>query len=285
MFTLQIRLSTNSLGTAKAALARRCPNVKSSHRCEALARGLGFRTHAAARSAVLQPEAPLCTADGRAFCDYLRSHDFVVGHGAFYQAIGRVALDGVLAHEPELLKHGIGLGRPRELRGEIWEGAAGSKKRFLEERAYLCSDEAVEPFLLSLSLLARVIPTRSIRPDTSSYWVKHIAENFKCNYPDGDALGPQYVPNGILIAAALHAGFNIKRLRDELGYQSQIVRFNMSTRSLDDLNLEIRPDSGQAQDRLRREQAFSKNNRPPRLGLNPLRSPDGVSPISADPMD
>jgi hypothetical protein len=274
MFTLKIRLSKFGLGIAKAALARRYPDLKSSHRCEALARGLGFRSYAAALAAVSQAESPICQANAQAFRDYLHTRDFVVGHQSLYQAVARVALDEVLIHEPELLKHGIGGGRPQKLRGDIWEGPVEFRKRSEDERAYLRSDEALEPFLLSLALLGRVTRTRSIRPDTSSYWVKHIAENYSSSYPEGGALGPQYVPNGVLIAAALHAGFHITRLRDELGYQSQIVRFNMSARSLDDLNLEIRPHSGRAQDRFRREEQRFRNH-PTRRNSNPspLRTP------------
>lgn len=84
--------------------------------------------------------------------------------------------------------------------------------------------------------------------------MKHIAENFKCTYPDGEKLGPHYVPNGVLIAAAIHAGFMTKSHFDELGYHTLNVTFNMSKPCLDDLDYEVRPDSGRSQDRRRDEE-------------------------------
>lgn len=251
MFTLEVCLSATGLSVAKSGLARRQLNVKSSHRCEALARGLGFGTYASALAAA-HAGSPARRADGRAFKEYLRSRSFVVDHQSFYLAIARVALNEVVSRECDLAKHGIGAGRPHRLRGDGWETPEDLQRRFDDERAYLQSDEALEPFLLALSLVGRIKPTRSIRPDTSSYWVKHIAENYRASYPEGGDLGPTYVPNGVLIAAALHAGFTIKRLRDELGNRLQTVHFNMSTKYLDDLNSEIRPYSGRAQDRIRR---------------------------------
>lgn len=89
----------------------------------------------------------------------------------------------------------------------------------------------------------RVARTRTIRDGTGSYWVKHIAENFDCTYPEGEKLGPHYVPNGVLIAAALHVGFKTKSHHDELGYHSLNVTFNMSKSCLEDLDYVIRPDS------------------------------------------
>ena len=114
------------------------------------------------------------------------------------------------------------------------------------------SDHATEQFLLSLAFLARVQPTKTIRPYTNSYWLKHIAENYGCTYPEGHELGPQYVSNPALIAAAIHAGFEYKTYVDELGYDSLNVRFNMSKTSLVDLDCAFRPNGGQAQDRGRR---------------------------------
>jgi hypothetical protein len=252
MFTLKVRFTLNDLTAAKAVLTRRLNHIKSSHRCEALARGLGFRTYATARS--LLSEGPIvCQADGKAFHGYLQSHDIAANHRPFYQVIARIALDQVLSREPDLVKHGIGVGSPRRTHDIYVESAAIIERRFAEERAFLRSDNALEPFLLSLALLNRVECTRTIRPDTSSYWIKHIAEEYKCIYSEGGPLGPQYVPNGTLIAAAIHLGFQTKQLRDENGHRLQTVHFNMATKSLNDLNYEIRPSSGRAQDRRRRK--------------------------------
>ncbi len=80
MFRLKIHLKLSDLDIAKSVLTRHLMHVKSSHRCEALARGLGFRTYATARVASVSEEPPLCQADGQAFCDYLRSHGIAADH-------------------------------------------------------------------------------------------------------------------------------------------------------------------------------------------------------------
>jgi hypothetical protein len=105
-----------------------------------------------------------------------------------------------------------------------------------------------------LALLARVPKTKTIRSGTGSYGLKHIAENYVCEYPEGGELGPDYVPNGMLIAAALHMGFKYKTYVDDLGYDTQNASFNMSKAIIDELDAEIRPRTGFARDRVRKRQ-------------------------------
>src|SRR5260370_1447636 len=82
--------------------------------------------------------------------------------------------------------------------------------------------------------LWRVQPTKTITSGSGSDRLKHIAENYACTYPEGVKLGPQYVPNGMLIAAAVHMGFKYKTYVDDLSYAN--VNFNMSKRSIDELD-------------------------------------------------
>jgi hypothetical protein len=72
--------------------------------------------------------------------------------------------------------------------------------------------------------------TKTVRSGNGSYRLKHVAENYVCAYPEGEKLGPDYVPNGMLIAAALHMGFKYKTHVDDLGYDTQNATFNMSRR-------------------------------------------------------
>ena len=104
---------------------------------------------------------------------------------------------------------------------------------------------------------ARVQRRRAVRPKTGSYWLKHIAENLRCSYPEGDELGPRYVANGALVAAALHLGFKAGTSLDDLGYVYVHVRFNMSPKALVDLDCSIRPDGPQDQERRRREERLA----------------------------
>ena len=254
MFVLNIPASADALDAIKAELTRKLPDVKSSHRCEAIARGLGFRTYAAALAAVKLETPGTIRVHGDLFASYLADHGFSVQPKQLYHAAAKVALRDVSERTPKLTMWGIGADRPRRKQDGRWEDFREMNAKFRQERAELIGDGAVEAFLACLAFLAHVTPTRTIRRGTGSYRLKHIAENYTCTYPEGDELGPTYVANGVLIAAALHAGFNIKTYVDELGYDDLNVAFNMSKPCLDNLDCEIRPDSATAQDRRRREE-------------------------------
>lgn len=253
MFSLKIMLTPASLAGIKASLTRTLGYVKSSHRCEAIARGLGLRTYATALAMACSADQISVQADGRQFRIYLLEHGFDVPHQVFYRAVAHVALADVVRRIPKLAKHGIGIGRPRQIDRTTWESDEELKARFDEERAFLLSDAAIEPFLQSLAFLARVPATKTIRPDTSSYRLKHIVEEYACTYPEGGTLGPQYVMTGAFVAAAVHAGFVFKATHDDLGFDAVVSsHFNMSHKALDDLNYEILPFNGRSEDRRRR---------------------------------
>ena len=50
MFVLRISVAPSAIERIKVQLTQSLPDVKSSHRVEALGRGLGFRTYAALRA-------------------------------------------------------------------------------------------------------------------------------------------------------------------------------------------------------------------------------------------
>lgn len=254
MFILKIPASAGGIDLIKAELTHKLPDVKSSHRCEAIARGLGFRTYAAALAAA-KAETPITAhVRGDLFMAYLTDHGFDVRSESLYHAAAKIALREVSERTPKLTMWGIGVGRPRRKEDGRWEDFRDMNAKFRQDRAELVSDDAVEAFLTSLAFLARVTPTKTIREGTGSYWLKHIAENFACTYPEGEKLGPTYVANGVLIAAALHAGFKMKSYVDDLGYDDLNVSFNMSKPCLEDLDCEIRPNGALAQDRRHREE-------------------------------
>lgn len=246
MFALEIRLSSAALDQIKQHLRKRLPNVKSMHRCEALARGLGFRTYAAA---LASSGGLLATADGAAFATYLASHGFTVSPSELYRAVAVAALHNISEAHPTLTVWGIGAGQPRRKPDGRWETAEEKNQRFRKARADLTSDGTVEAFLTSIAFLQNVPKTKTIRQGTGSYFVKHTAENYPCTFPEGEPLGPQYVPNGALIAAAIQCGFRYKLHTDELGYYSVNVTFNMSKTRLDDLDCIYRPNGARAHSR------------------------------------
>lgn len=254
MFALTILVSADQLDTIKAELTRKLSDVKSSHRCEAIARGLGFRTYATALNAVRSSTPRKIQVRGDLFSAYLAEHGFEVSPQQFYQVATKVALRDVAAQVPNLTVWGIGAGRPQRKDDGSWETFRDMNAKFRQHREELVSDYQVNAFLASLALLKRITPTKTIRQNTGSYWLKHIAENYNCTYPEGDELGPTYVPSGILIATALHLGFKMKTYVDEYGYDALNVCFNMSKPCLDDLDCEIRPDGARAQSRRFRQQ-------------------------------
>ncbi|PZV34889.1 hypothetical protein [Mesorhizobium kowhaii] len=207
MFNLKISFNQSALASIKADFTRSLPNVKSSHRCEAIGRALGFSTYAAALAAAETETHVAATVNGASFIGYLGRHDFGTTAKPLYRAAAKTVLSDLAVKHPKLTMWGIGVGRPQQKPDGKFENAREQYTRFLEARQELVSDGAAEAFLLSLAFLTRITPTKAVRKGTGSYWVKHIAENFACSYPEGEKLGPRYVSNGALIAAAIHAGF------------------------------------------------------------------------------
>lgn len=249
MFDLRIPATSANLDTLKKELSRRLPNVKSSHRCEALARGLGRKTFAALRTDIRTSDDTNWSADGSAFSAYLADKGFTVTPATLYKAVAKAAIRTVAEQYPPLTLWGYGAGRPRRKDNGDWESEQDIRGRQKSHRLALLSEEAVEQFLLSLALVSRIPKTKTIRPGTGSYRLKHIAEKYHCSYPQGKKLGPQYVSNGALIAAAAYAGFNVEPHVDEYGYYAVNANFNMSKKVVDDLDAEIRTDGAEAQKR------------------------------------
>jgi hypothetical protein len=253
MFVLRIPITPAHVDALKADLIKTLPEVKSSHRVEALGRGLGLKTYAALRAVAQSTVPSMATISGANFSRYLAEQGFKVDSAHLYRAGAQVAINDVLDRMPRLSIHGIGFGRPQRNQDNTWETPQQSYAKFVERRQECQGLHAAEEFLLALALLARVQPTKTVTSGSGSYRLKHVAENYACTYPEGGKLGPQYVPNGMLIAAAVHMGFRYKTHFDNLGYDLPNVNFNMSKRSIDDLDFEIRPNTGFAHDRMRRQ--------------------------------
>lgn len=249
MFTLDLSLSPSALASIKTHVGKNLPDVKSSHRCEAIGRGLGFHTYASALARAGGHTPPIVRVDGGAFASYLATHGFAVSGFALYRAAAGAALAAIAEAHPILTIWGIGSGQPRRTSGGRWETVEETVAKFRQCRADLVADGAISPFLASLAFLRNVPMTKTIRSGTGSYLIKHIAENYPCTYPDGEELGPDYVPNGALIAAAIQAGFRYKTYIDELGYHDLNVSFNMSKSAIVDLDCEFRPNGARAQQR------------------------------------
>lgn len=263
MFGLEMPVTTATVSAIKLELTKTLSEVKSMHRCEAIARGLGYRTYSSLLDDSNSTPTALATIDGGAFGAYLQHHGFDVSSLPFYRTTARVAIREAMNKTPKLTAFGIGIGEPRRKPDGTWENSKDLQAKYDREREDLLTDDAVHAFLTSLAFLSRVKRTSTVRPKTNSYWIKHIAENYACTFPEGDKLGPFYVPNGALIAAAIHAGFIVKTHVDpDSGRDSLNATFNMSTTSLTELDVEIRPDGARAQARrIRAEQGMRKMRR------------------------
>ncbi|HWG06457.1 MAG TPA: hypothetical protein VG271_15710, partial [Beijerinckiaceae bacterium] len=197
----------------------------------------------------------IVTVQSKEFCAYLAQHGSAnLSAVPFYRAAAKTALREIVSKTPRLTMWGMGVGRPERKADGKWEDVREFSARFSASRKDLLSDGGIDAFLASLAFLTKVTPTKTVRNGTGSYWLKHIAENYSCTYPEGEKLGPRYIPNGAFIAAAIQAGFKFKLFVDELGYTNVNVTFNMSKPLLVDLDCQIRPNGAHAQSRRARQE-------------------------------
>lgn len=251
MVELNITLNSACVERLKAGLRQTAPRIKSSHRMEALARGLGFPTNASLRSR-LDDTSTHRRVNTEAFCAYLADRGIVATPSMLLRAAAHAVVLEIMERDDRLHLWGWGCGRPERRDDGRWETAEEHYDRFLGYREELRQVAVADQVLRSIALLSRVPATKTIRPDTDSYRLKHIAENLECRFPDGEKLGPAYVANGPLIVAAAHLGFRYRTGRDRDGWEWPNVTFNMSQAHLLELDIEIRPKGARAQDRRRR---------------------------------
>jgi hypothetical protein len=249
MLEIRIPITLGTICTIKHELGETIGDVKSSHRIEASARALGFRTYASMLAAAKSGNAAASTANGAIFREYLNQRGFNVEAIHLYRAVARVAISAVLEVNPRLSMRGYGSGRP-DWNPDLkrFETPREIFAQFRCDRAEFLSRDGYDEFLLALAFVQRIPATKTVR-DVGSYRLKHIAENMPFITADGTTMGPQYVSNGALIAAALSAGFEMKTYVDHLGYDAINVSFNMSKRVIDDLDCKYRPRGAAAQRR------------------------------------
>lgn len=234
-FKLAIPLADDTVAALKGDLTRALPAIKSSHRAEALARALGLATNAALRAALANMDGDSAALDATAFSDFLAQRAGPVDTRSLYRAAARVAIGAVMQREPSLTSWGYRIGRPQRGDDGRYETDAQRQTRFEAARNEMLTDGCVEEFLRALVLVQLLAPIKSINRHAGSYGLKHRAEKLPSFYPDGSRLGPNYVSNGMLMAAALHAGYRYKTYVDDLGYTSINVAFNMSQTAIDDV--------------------------------------------------
>jgi hypothetical protein len=191
----------------KLALRESIPTVKSSHRVEAMARGLGWNTNAAMRAVLADAPAPI-NLDDDAFLTYLAAHDFPVARGildsAVEKAIGLTshsAIRAVMDKMPELGRGGFFVHDRRQ--GTLKE----NRQQHEQGRANMLLDDAIGEFERAVEFLEHRGQRATLNRQVTSYTWKHSAEKFhRAAGADND-----YVANGMMIAAAIHLGFKVVR--------------------------------------------------------------------------
>lgn len=204
---MEITFTLADIESLKRELACLLPDVKSSHRVEAMARGLGSNTNAALR-ADLATGAIERAPSPKAFETYLREHGFAhVSSGALLHAVTRTkfpseyaAIQRVMDCAPELATGGYGLPGERTQLRQQREAA------FRQDREEMLSPERIGQFIRARAYLEPFGKRQSFNTKISSYGLKHRAENFHRDR----GMNYSYVSNGMLIAAALDLGFRVK---------------------------------------------------------------------------
>jgi hypothetical protein len=114
MFVLRIPVTLLAVELIKSGPTKSLPEVKSSHRVEALGRGLGFRTYAALLAASESPVPPIAVVSGAVFLGYLKGHGLEADPAHLYRAAAHVAIRGVLDRCPSELSN------DRHERRRVW---------------------------------------------------------------------------------------------------------------------------------------------------------------------
>ena len=213
MFSLPFTINPTAVASIKSDLTKLIPKIKSSHRVEALARALGYTTYASLRAASQNPVTFPGEVSWERYDSYLREHGFLPSATPLFIAVTKESIRQLLEKEPYLTMDGISK-KPwlvRNNKKETWaeykERASTSRKEFLE-------NGSIEQVLRSLAFIPVYQKTEAATRQQNSYGLKHKAEKHPSTYPDGSKLGPGYVAQGAVVAAALLSGFSYREYED-----------------------------------------------------------------------
>jgi len=223
---MKLIVSLSLIDAIKDELRQSLPEVKSSHRTEALARGLGWATNAAMRASLTSGVSERAALPGL-FTDYLAQRGVEIASRALRDAVLRVQIRGVMAVHEQLTHHGFGVHEGDRISVTEWQ------KRYARSRAEMLEPPAIAQFERACEFLARLETTCAPTRVLGSYRLKHSAERWH-RHRGAD---PDYVSNGMLLAAAYHLGLQVRRASRTAftGY------LNVSTASVRALEAERKP--------------------------------------------
>jgi hypothetical protein len=222
---VQLPLCLDDLSALKSDLRRIHLTTAATRRTEGAARGLGFGSYAALRSA-LQGGPRVVRPDDQVFADYI-SYQPEEGKGprSLSRAIARIAVRRVIERQPRLTE--CGFDSPyRRLVGDGKITPAERRAAFDTRREATLSDYNMDEFELAWIYLSMQGRRKTINFDFGSYGLKHRAENLSRKYGMHEHLG-NYVSNGMFIIAALASGFEAKQIDYDLN-----ACFNISSKTI-----------------------------------------------------
>jgi hypothetical protein len=199
-----VAIDLNSVPSMKYDLREVLPEVPSAQRVEALARGLGANSNAALRASLRAGPCKVQPND-LAFRAYLASRGFEASDRILARTVARQGIRQSMALEDQLTTTGFGVAWGNYKTAEAGRGA------FVEKRSNLLTDQCADQFELAMIYLSQLKIRKTLNRDYSTYNLKHQAENISRERGLFTHLG-DYVCNGVLIAAAICAGFTVRRI-------------------------------------------------------------------------
>lgn len=227
---MKLAVSLPLVESIKDELRQSLPEVKSSHRVEALARGLGWSANAALRAMLADGPSERDVVPP-AFKTYLAERGFRVDDRALPDAILRAQIRAVMAAHEELTHHGFGVHQGDRIPVAEW------RTRYASRRAEMLGGAALAEFERACEFLARLETTRAPTTVFSSYNLKHSAERWHKHRGIEGRWDREYVSNGMLLAAAFHLGLQVRRV-SRTAFTGHL---NVSTASVRALEEERKP--------------------------------------------
>jgi hypothetical protein len=197
-------VSDTAVVSMKADLRQMLPNVKSSHRIEAIARGLGWATNAAMRASLSLGKTQR-TLYPDAFSHYLADRGCAAPGQLFFRVVLRAHVQTVMGKNPDLTHHGFGVYEE----GRISESER--QARFTVNRSEMLSDTALGEFERAVEFLSILELTSAPTSVFHSYNLKHSAERWHRRCGIEGRWEREYVSNGMLLAAAFYLGLRVRR--------------------------------------------------------------------------
>jgi hypothetical protein len=201
---MRISIGLSTIDSLKAEMLQALPHIKSSHRVEAMARGLGWSTNAAMRADLAHGTA-LRTVRSDAFATYLAERHLTAWPRCFVDTVLKALIRAVMDAHPELTHHGFGVYEEQRISSQE------RQTRYETSRAEMLSARALGEFERGWDFLESLERTKAPTRVFTSYNLKHTAERWHRHRGIEGRWERAYVSNGMLLAAAVALGLQVKR--------------------------------------------------------------------------